>query len=75
MHAVTCLPAVTGAWKAKGGGALYGHTGMYPISKTLIEGTDMIDTVAARARPVAARADPDGRPRGAEERPAGHRRC
>jgi anaerobic selenocysteine-containing dehydrogenase len=43
MHAVTCLPAVTGAWKHKGGGALYGHTGMYPISKKLIEGTDMID--------------------------------
>jgi anaerobic selenocysteine-containing dehydrogenase len=44
MHAVTCLPAVTGAWKVLGGGALYGHTGMYPISKTLIEGTDMVDT-------------------------------
>ncbi len=44
MHAVSSLPAVTGAWKAKGGGALYGHTGMYPISKKLIEGTDMVDT-------------------------------
>ena len=43
MHAVTCLPAVTGAWQDKGGGALYGHTGMYPISKTLIEGLDMLD--------------------------------
>jgi len=43
MHAVSCLPAVTGAWKVKGGGALYGHTGMYPISKALIEGTEMID--------------------------------
>ena len=43
MHAVTCLPAVTGAWKHKGGGALYGHTGMYPIKKTLIEGLDMVD--------------------------------
>jgi anaerobic selenocysteine-containing dehydrogenase len=43
MHAVSCLPAVTGAWKVKGGGALYGHTGMYPISKTLIEGIDMVD--------------------------------
>src|SRR5215213_2213510 len=43
MHAVTCLPAVTGAWKYKGGGALYGHTGMYPIKKTLIEGLDMVD--------------------------------
>jgi len=44
MHAVSCLPAVTGAWKVKGGGALYGHTGMYPIKKTLIEGLDMVDT-------------------------------
>ncbi len=43
MHAVTCLPAVTGAWKVKGGGALYGHTGMYPINKALIEGTEMLD--------------------------------
>jgi anaerobic selenocysteine-containing dehydrogenase len=43
MHAVTCLPAVTGAWKYKGGGALYGHTGMYPIKKTLIEGLDVVD--------------------------------
>ncbi len=43
MHAVTSLPAVTGAWKYKGGGALYGHTGMYPIKKTLIEGLDMVD--------------------------------
>ena len=44
MHAVTSLPAVTGAWKYKGGGALYGHTGMYPIKKTLIEGLDVVDT-------------------------------
>ncbi|MBM3643435.1 MAG: molybdopterin oxidoreductase family protein [Alphaproteobacteria bacterium] len=43
MHAVTCLPAVTGAWKYKGGGALYGHTGMYPLDRTLIEGLDMVD--------------------------------
>ena len=43
MHAVTCLPAVTGAWQHKGGGALYGHTGIYPIDRTLIEGLDMVD--------------------------------
>ncbi len=28
MHAVTCLPAVTGAWQYPGGGALYGYTGI-----------------------------------------------
>ena len=43
MHAVTCLPAVTGAWRHPGGGALYGHTGIYPIDRTLIEGLDVMD--------------------------------
>lgn len=43
MHAVTCLPAVTGAWQRKGGGALYGHTGIYPLDRSLIEGTDVLD--------------------------------
>ena len=43
MHAVTCLPAVTGAWRHPGGGALYGHTGIYPIDRTLIEGLDLVD--------------------------------
>jgi anaerobic selenocysteine-containing dehydrogenase len=35
---------VTGAWAHKGGGALYGHTGIYPLERTLIEGTDLMDT-------------------------------
>ena len=56
MHAVTCLPAVTGAWQYKGGGALYGHTGIYPLDRTLIEGLDVVDTLDPRARPVAPRA-------------------
>jgi anaerobic selenocysteine-containing dehydrogenase len=43
MHAVTCLPAVTGAWQHRGGGALYGHTGIYPLDRTLIEGLDVVD--------------------------------
>ena len=38
MHAVVCLPAVTGAWQHKGGGALYGQTAIYPLDRTLIEG-------------------------------------
>ena len=61
MHAVTCLPAVTGAWKDKGGGALYGHTGMYPIKQDADRGPRHGRPLAARARPVAARADPDRR--------------
>lgn len=44
MHAVTCLPAVTGAWQYPGGGALYGHTAVYPLDRTLIEGLDLVDS-------------------------------
>jgi anaerobic selenocysteine-containing dehydrogenase len=43
MHAATCLPAVTGAWQYRGGGALYGSKTIYPLDKTLIEGLDRID--------------------------------
>ena len=43
MHAVTCLPAITGAWQVPGGGALYGQTGIYPLDRTLIEGRDLED--------------------------------
>ncbi|MGH7277267.1 MAG: molybdopterin oxidoreductase family protein [Candidatus Rokuibacteriota bacterium] len=43
MHAVTCLPGVTGAWQYPGGGALYGHTAIYSLDRTLIEGLDLAD--------------------------------
>ena len=43
MHAVTCLPTVTGAWQYEGGGALWSNRGMYQIDKTLIEGLDVRD--------------------------------
>ena len=43
MHAVTCLPAVTGAWQHPGGGALWSNRGMYHFDKTLIEGLDRRD--------------------------------
>jgi anaerobic selenocysteine-containing dehydrogenase len=43
MHAVTCLPAVTGAWQYEGGGALWGNRSIYHWNKTLIEGSDAID--------------------------------
>jgi len=48
MHAVTCLPAVTGAWQHKGGGALYVHYDIYGIDKTLIEGLDRRDESVRR---------------------------
>ena len=44
MHAVTCLPTVTGAWQYEGGGALWSNRGMYALNKTLIEGLDSVDT-------------------------------
>ena len=43
MHAVSCLPAVTGAWQYPGGGALYGQTAIYPLDRSLIEGLDFVD--------------------------------
>jgi len=41
MHAASCLAALTGAWQAKGGGALYGNAAIYPLDRTLIQGTDI----------------------------------
>jgi anaerobic selenocysteine-containing dehydrogenase len=43
MHAVSCLPAVTGAWKHRGGGGLFANGALYPIDRTLIEGLDVRD--------------------------------
>ncbi len=43
MHAASCLPAVTGAWQYKGGGALYSNKSIYGWDKTLIEGLDSYD--------------------------------
>lgn len=44
IHAVSCLPAVTGAWQHEGGGALWSNRGMYGWNKSLIEGLDCVDT-------------------------------
>ncbi|MDJ0777865.1 MAG: molybdopterin-dependent oxidoreductase [Gammaproteobacteria bacterium] len=43
MHAVSCLPALTGAWRHRGGGALYANGGLYGIDQTLIKGLDVLD--------------------------------
>ena len=43
MHAVTCIPVVTGAWAHEGGGALHSLSGIYKWNKTLIEGLDARD--------------------------------
>jgi anaerobic selenocysteine-containing dehydrogenase len=43
LFAVSCLPAVTGAWAYEGGGALYSNLGLIPLDHTLIEGLDRLD--------------------------------
>ena len=43
LFAVTCLPAVTGAWQYEGGGALQSNHGLVPLDRTLIEGLDVLD--------------------------------
>ncbi len=40
VHAVSCLPALTGAWQYPGGGALLGSSDLFQLDKTLIEGLD-----------------------------------
>jgi len=44
VHAVTCLPALTGAWKHQGGGALYSDCGLYKVDQTIIKGLDKLNT-------------------------------
>ncbi|MBV8336193.1 MAG: molybdopterin-dependent oxidoreductase, partial [Alphaproteobacteria bacterium] len=43
LFAVTCLPAVTGAWAHEGGGALYSNHRLVTLDRTLIEGLDLLD--------------------------------
>ena len=41
VHAVSCLPAVSGAWRETGGGFLASCGGVFHLNKTLIEGRDV----------------------------------
>lgn len=43
MHAVSCLPAITGAWQYEGGGALYSNDALSEVDMTLIRGLDARD--------------------------------
>ena len=63
MHAVTCLPTVTGTWQHEGGGALWSNRGIYHWDKTLIEGLDALDPVDPRAGHEPDRQRADRRPR------------
>ena len=43
VHAVSCLPGVTGAWRREGAGAFFSNGDIYHWDKTLIEGLDARD--------------------------------
>jgi len=44
LHAVSCLPTVTGAWQHRGGGALYSNRVIYHLDNALIIGAEMKDS-------------------------------
>jgi anaerobic selenocysteine-containing dehydrogenase len=43
MHAALCIPAVTGAWRYKGGGAFKNNEAIYTWNRTVVEGLDVRD--------------------------------
>jgi anaerobic selenocysteine-containing dehydrogenase len=43
MHAASCIPAVTGAWRLVGGGAFHNNAAIYHWDKSMIEGLDARD--------------------------------
>jgi anaerobic selenocysteine-containing dehydrogenase len=43
MHAASCIPAVTGAWRYEGGGAFHNNSAIFHWNKSMIEGKDARD--------------------------------
>lgn len=43
MHAVLSIPAVTGAWKHEGGGALHSNSDIFNLDKSRLMGTSLAD--------------------------------
>src|SRR5260370_17676316 len=43
LFAVTCLPAVTGAWVYEGGGEVYSNHGLVALDRSVIEGLDVLE--------------------------------
>jgi len=43
MHAVSCLPTVTGKWQREGAGAFWNNRNIYHWDMSLIEGHDVLD--------------------------------
>ncbi len=52
LHAVSCLPAMTGAWRHTGGGAFFVGSGFWKLDTSLIQGLDALDdTIRVLAQP------------------------
>ncbi len=43
MHAASCIPTVTSAWKHEGGGAFHSNSDIFKLDKTLLEGRTYLD--------------------------------
>ena len=43
IHAVSCIPVVTGSWQYEGGGAFHNNGHMYKWNRSLVEGWDYVD--------------------------------
>jgi anaerobic selenocysteine-containing dehydrogenase len=44
LHAMSCLPVMTGAWREEGGGAICNMSGVFAkLDKTLTDGSDLLD--------------------------------
>ena len=43
VHAVSCIPVVTGAWQFEGGGAFHNNRDIFGWNKSLVEGLDYAD--------------------------------
>ena len=41
MHAALCIPAITGAWQHRAGGAFHSNSGSWHLDKSLIEGASL----------------------------------
>ena len=41
MHAVSCIPTITGAWQYEGGGAFHSNSAIYGWNKRMVEGLDI----------------------------------
>lgn len=41
MHAVSCIPTITGAWQHEGGGVFHSNSAIYGWNKRMVEGLDI----------------------------------